>query len=207
MAEADEQIDRDSATGGNDPQEQAWIGQAISGDTRAFEHLYRLHAGRIYALCLRLSSDPELAQGHVQDVFVRAWRKLEGYGSRGPFGAWLRRLAINQVIDAQRKEQRERRLFTQAGEDSEMMQEASIGSDIREGGAASVPPQKTELSLDLERAVASLPPGARQVFVLHDVEGWRQREIATLTDVAVGTVKAQLFRARRLLRVKLEGTL
>ena len=179
----------------SDADERAWIEAAQAGDTRAFERLYRMHAGGVYGLCLRLSADRVLAEGFTQDAFVRAWRKLDGYAARGPFGAWLRRLAINIVFEAQRRDRREGRWLAGNLEESEMSESALPSASETTPG----------LAMDLERAIATLPAGARQVFVLHDVDGWRQREIAELTGVNLGTVKAQLFRARRLLRGKLRG--
>jgi RNA polymerase sigma-70 factor (ECF subfamily) len=196
---------RGSTTADLDPQEKSWIEAAQRGDSRAFERIYRMHSGRVYALCLRLSADPLRAEGFAQDAFVRAWRKLASYSGMGPFGAWLRRLTINVVIEAQRREKRENRWLVPGYEESEMRQGSEIVSTDEGMAAVRVPQTGTEISVDLERAIATLPPGARQVFVLHDVDGWPQKEIAALTGVTLGTIKAQLFRARRLLRGRLRG--
>ncbi|HXF95118.1 MAG TPA: sigma-70 family RNA polymerase sigma factor [Gemmatimonadales bacterium] len=166
------------------------VRRAQAGEEAAFERLYRDHAGRVYALCLRLSGDPARAQELVQDVFVRVWRRLESFRGDSAFGTWLHRLAVNVVLmDHRAVGRRERRV------------------ESRENLAAAEPPGREApagLRVDLERAIAALPDGAREVFVLHDVEGYRHEEIAALVGIAVGTSKAQLFRARRLLRRALE---
>jgi len=146
------------------------IQRAQQGDRAAFEALYRAHSGRVYALCLRLTADRALAEERTQDAFVRAWERLATFRGESAFSSWLYRLTVNEVL-LERRAERPRPAI---------------------GGAG--------IALDLERAVAALPPGAREVFVLHDVEGYRHEEIAKLTGIAVGTSKAQLFRARRLLR-------
>jgi RNA polymerase sigma-70 factor, ECF subfamily len=172
-----------------DPREL--IRRAQQGDQAAFEALYREHVGRVYALCLRLTADRARAEELTQDAFVRAWQRLASFRGESAFGSWLYRLTVNVVFLSQRTERRrELRLF--ASDDPAALERAPDTAGKGGGGPG--------LRLDLERAVASLPPGAREVFVLHDVEGYRHEEIARLTGIAVGTSKAQLFRARRLLR-------
>jgi RNA polymerase sigma-70 factor (ECF subfamily) len=163
------------------------IYRAQQGDGAAFEALYRAHAGRVYALCLRLTADAAQAEERTQDAFVRAWERLATFRGESAFSSWLYRLTVNEVLLGRRAERRrEQRVVTS---DDPAALERSRGADASSGSA-----------LDLERAVAALPPGAREVFVLHDVEGYRHEEIAQLAGIAVGTSKAQLFRARRLLR-------
>jgi RNA polymerase sigma-70 factor (ECF subfamily) len=169
--------------------EAALVSRAQQGQTGAFEQLYRQHVGKVYAVCLRLVPDVQKAETLTQDVFVRAWQKLDTYAGRGPFGAWLRRLAVNVVIEAGRADaRRQRRLVA--------LEEAMGDTDPR------LPAVEADSAADwqLERAVAALPDGARLAFVLHDVQGYRCQEIAALTGVSVGTIKSQLHRARRLLR-------
>ncbi len=163
------------------------IHRAQQGDRAAFEALYRAHAGRVYALCLRLTADAAQAEERTQDAFVRAWERLATFRGESAFSSWLYRLTVNEVLLGRRAERRrEQRVVTTDDPAAlERLRDATAGP----GNA-----------LDLERAVAALPPGAREVFVLHDVEGYRHEEIAELTGIAVGTSKAQLFRARRLLR-------
>ena len=167
----------------------ALVRDAQAGDAAAFERLYRLHVGRVYALCLRLAGDRSRAETLTQDVFVRAWRKLGTFAGRSAFSTWLHRLAVNVVVEEIRADARRNGRVV-------MMEDVSlVETPGREAPAGT--------ALDLERAIAALPAGARLVFVLHDVQGYRHEEIAALTGVAVGTSKAQLHRARRLLREEL----
>ena len=163
---------------------------AQQGDVAAFERLYRENVDRIYALCLRMSGDAGRAQELTQDVFVRAWQKLGGFEGKSAFSTWLHRLAVNVVLGNRRAEGiRIGKVF---------------GTDDLEAYETPGRPADPGQALDLERAVAQLPAGARSVFVLHDVEGYKHEEIAELHGIAVGTCKAQLHRARRLLREALE---
>jgi RNA polymerase sigma-70 factor (ECF subfamily) len=163
------------------------IQRAQQGDQAAFEHLYRAEVGRVYALCLRLTADAARAEELTQDVFVRAWERLASFRGESAFSSWLYRLTVNVVFLSQRTSRRRAlRVFTT--DDPAALERPMEASSTAVG------------ELDLERAIATLPPGAREVFVLHDVQGYRHHEIAQLTGIAVGTSKAQLFRARRLLR-------
>ena len=163
---------------------------AQQGDHDAFGQLYRLHAGRVYALCLRMAGDAVEARRLTQDVFVRAWERLRLFRAESAFSTWLHRLAVNVVLaDRRAAGRRERRV--------------APASDVPEPDAAARGGW-LEDRLDLERAIAQLPPGARAVFVLHDVEGYGHEEIAAMTGIAAGTSKAQLHRARRLLRRALD---
>jgi len=166
------------------------IARAQAGDQQAFERLYREHVGWVYALCLRMVGDPTEAETLTQDAFVRAWQKLDRYRGSGAFGGWLRRLTVNLVIEDRRARSRRARWLA--------------GGDPADHDAPVAPPD-TETALDLERAVRRLPEGARIAFVLHDVEGYRHAEIAAWAGLAPGTIKAQLHRARRLLRAALGG--
>lgn len=164
----------------------ALVERARAGDSAAFERLYRDHVGRIYALCLRLSGDGARAEELTQDAFVRAWQKLGTFRGESAFSTWLYRLTVNLVLGERRSEgRRHARVVT------EDLTEWEIAMP-----AVSHPGEK----LDLERAIAALPPGARTVFVMHEVEGYGHQEIAELTGRAEGTCKALLHRARKLLR-------
>lgn len=170
-------------------EDQHWIDRALAGDARAFEQLYRKHAGRVYALCLRMTGNPSLAEELAQDAFVRAWEKLDSFRGHSQFGTWLHRLTVNVVLTALRT--RNRRL------------EREFGVDDLSDFSSEAPTPEPGVREDLEKAIASLPPGARTVFVLHDVEGYKHEDIAQMTGTAAGTCKAQLHRARRLLRERL----
>jgi RNA polymerase sigma-70 factor, ECF subfamily len=162
------------------------IRRAQRGDQAAFQQLYREHVGRVYALCLRLTGNAALAEERTQDVFVRVWRKLGSFRGESLFSSWLHRVTVN-VVFMERRAAGRRWARVEATADPETLERGPEGPS-------------PALALDLERAIAALPDGARQVFVLHDVEGYRHEEIAGLVGIAVGTSKAQLFRARRLLR-------
>jgi len=166
---------------------------AQSGDLSAFERLYRENERKVFALCLRLSSDAALAEELTQDVFVRAWQKLGSFRGESAFSSWLYPLTVNVALSERRtRRRRTARFFTT--------------DDLTPFDR---PPEKPaggpEAGFDLEKAMAALPPGARAVFVLHDVEGYKHGEIAGLLGMAVGTSKAQLHRARKLLREALES--
>lgn len=165
------------------------VERARQGDSRAFEQLYRLHVNRIYALCLRMTADPVRAEEATQEAFVKAWQRLDQFEGRSAFSSWLHRLAVNVILDEKRKEKRR------------------AGDPWPEDDAPGTPiavRDRVDARMDLERAIATLPAGARTAFVLHDVEGYRHREIAEMTGTAEGTWKAQLHRARKLLREVLE---
>ena len=162
------------------------VERAVGGDIEAFEELYRANVGRVYALCLRMAGDPTLAEELAQEAFVRAWQKLGSFRGASAFSTWLHRVTVNVVLGHRRSAiRREARV-------------RSVGDDLPRDVAGRQP--GTAESIDLERAISSLPDGARRVFVLHDVEGFRHREISRLMGIAVGTSKAQLHRARKLLR-------
>jgi len=162
------------------------VARAQQGDDEAFAELYREHVGRIHALCLRLAGDRHAAGELTQDVFVRAWEALPSFRGESAFGSWLFRLAMNVFLGGRRAAgRRERRVFS-----------TSEPALLERAGE----PAQPGTALDLEQAIAGLPPGARTVFVLHDIEGYQHGEIARMTGIAEGTSKAQLFRARRLLR-------
>ncbi len=170
------------------------VARAQAGDQTAFRDLYREHAGRVYALCLRLTGDSRDAEERTQDVFVRLWDKLRSFRGDSAFSSWLHRLAVNVVLNERRTtSRRERRVMPADDPDT-------VGGAQHAGSR----PESAGLSIDLERAIAALPDGAREVFVLYDIEGYTHGEIAELVGIAEGTSKAQLFRARRLLREKLE---
>ncbi len=163
--------------------------RARAGDTGAFERLYRRHAGRIHGLARRMVGFDQ-ADEVTQDVFVRAWQKLGTFRGEAAFGTWLYRLGINLMLSRRAWLGVQRRRF-----------------DDREGAldAIAARPVRADFSVDFERAISRLPQGAREVFVLHDVEGFKHEEIARLMRVTTGTTKAQLHRARALLRGHLEA--
>jgi RNA polymerase sigma-70 factor (ECF subfamily) len=166
--------------------EQALVQRAQAGERAAFDALYAASVERVYAVCLRLCGDRPKAERLTQDTYVRAWQKLGTFRGDAALTTWLHRIAVNVVLNDGRAEgRRALRVETVADIDA-------YGAQARA--------QSTDLRIDLERAIAALPTGARTILVLHDVEGYRHDEIAAMLDIATGTVKAQLHRARRLLR-------
>jgi RNA polymerase sigma-70 factor (ECF subfamily) len=165
---------------------------ALVGQVSAFERLYRRHVGRVHGALRRLVGGNEArAQELTQDAFVRAWQKLDSFRFESAFGTWIYRLAVNVALMD---------LRGRAGAED---REEALGDEALEFGAA---PVRGDLRIDLERAVAKLPPRARAVLVLHDIEGWRHEDIALELTMAVGSSKAQLHRARALLRRHLGDT-
>jgi RNA polymerase sigma-70 factor (ECF subfamily) len=162
---------------------------AAEGDLRAFERIYRRHTARIHTLARRMIGRED-ADEATQDVFVRAWEKLSSFRGEAAFGTWLYRLAVNALLARRAARARWNDRFV---EDEDVLEMTAMR------------PVETELRLDFESAIEHLPEGARQVFVLYDVEGYRHEEIATLLGITSGTSKSQLHRARKLLRAHLEG--
>ena len=165
------------------------VARAAAGDRQAFERVYRANMQRVFSICVRMSGDRARAEELTQDVFVRAWEKLPLFRGESAFSTWLHRLAVNVVLNDRKTQGRERSRDAR-GDDDE---------DAEESYGASAPPSHAD-RMDLEAAIALLPPGARRVFVLHDVEGYRHEEIAEMLGVTAGGSKAQLHRARLLLR-------
>jgi RNA polymerase sigma-70 factor (ECF subfamily) len=164
---------------------------AAKGDLTAFEALYRRHLGRVHGVIARLvGHHGARAEDLTQDTFVRAWQALPGYRFESAFATWLHRLAVNTAL----MDLRASRSRPSLDGDEDAL--ADLGTHDSAGHA-------TALGLDLERAVATLPPRARAVLVLYDVEGWKHEEIADALGMAVGSSKAQLHRARGLLRARL----
>ncbi|MEO5511888.1 MAG: sigma-70 family RNA polymerase sigma factor [Longimicrobiales bacterium] len=157
---------------------------AAEGDAEAFERLYRKHSARIHSLARRMIG-PEEADDVTQDVFVRAWRKLDLFRGDAQFGTWLYRLAVNVILG-------KRTGVAKYRDRHESVDVADLALASRR--------ERVDLRMDVDSALATLPKGARQVFVLHDVEGYTHEEIAEMLDVTAGTSKSQLHRARMTLR-------
>ncbi len=161
-----------------------YVADAAAGNVHAFEHLYRTHLPRVHSLVRRMAGGRDTDE-ITQDVFVRVWQKLGTFRGDSAFGTWLHRLAVNVVIERFRSDTvRRHRLHD--------------GEEIFNQLAA--PARSGDFSMDFETALMSLPDGAREIFVLHDVEGYKHHEIATMLDISAGTSKAQLHRARMMLR-------
>ena len=157
---------------------------AASGDVRAFERLYRAHLPKVHSLVRRMAGGRDTDE-LTQDVFVRVWQKLGSFRGESAFGTWLHRLAVNVVIERFRTETLRRQRYHDGEEIFEVLPARASSGD---------------LSMDFEAALTKLPDGAREIFVLHDVEGYKHKEIAELLEISAGTSKAQLHRARMMLR-------
>jgi RNA polymerase sigma-70 factor (ECF subfamily) len=172
--------------------EQGLVDQAASGDRAAFEQLYRRNRDRIYGLVWRLAGgDHALAEDLLQEAFVRAWLKLDSFRGDSRFATWLHRLAVNVALSDRRIRVRQAQRETAL----EGVVERTVHGD---------PDVRAPRQMDLERAIAQLPERARTVLVLYDVEGYSHAEIADMAGMAVGSSKAQLHRARKLVREDLE---
>lgn len=164
--------------------------RAATGDVRAYERVYRAHLPKIYSLVRRMAGTDE-ADELTQDVFVRAWQKLHLFRGDAAFGTWLHRVAVNVVLEWMRSRRHEK--FRH--HDPDAVFDATAGRPLR-----------PEATLDFEAALERLPDGAREVFVLHDVEGHTHVEIGALLGISPGTSKAQVHRARMLMRRFLSGS-
>jgi RNA polymerase sigma-70 factor (ECF subfamily) len=160
------------------------VAAAAAGDVRAFEALYRAHLPKIHSLVRRMTAGRDVDE-LTQDVFVRAWQKLGTFRGASTFGTWLHRLAVNVVIERFRSDAARQRRLHDDGSIFDRLPALQRSGD---------------LAMDFEAAIARLPDGARRIFVLHDVHGYKHHEIATLLGLSPGTSKAQLHRARMMLR-------
>lgn len=164
--------------------------RVAAGDDAAFDRFYAENVGRVHAVCLRMCGDGERAKSLTQEAFVRAWRRIGSFRGQSRLSSWMHRLAVNVVLESGRRRTRWWKLVTS---DDDVV--AAHASRTHDPG----------LRLDLERAIAGLPSGAREMLVLRDVEGHSYEEIATLTGTSLGNVKSQIHRARRLVREALDG--
>jgi RNA polymerase sigma-70 factor, ECF subfamily len=176
-------------------EDMALVERCRSGDLAAFEEIYRAHSPRLYSLVLRMLGNTADAEDLLQEVFLSAHRKLDGFRGDAALGTWLYRLATNQCLDYLRSRAARTSQLTDTIEDE-------VGlSDVGSRGIA----ERTVAKMDLERALAQLPEGARAAFVLHDVQGLEHREVAEVLGVAEGTSKSQVHKARLKLRGLLGG--
>jgi RNA polymerase sigma-70 factor (ECF subfamily) len=168
--------------------EAALVQRACTGDSRAFERLYRDHAGRVYGLCLRMTRDVQLAEDCTQETFINAWRALPRFETRSSLSTWLHRIAVNVSLAKRRKAS---------------PVEPSLDDEEGGGGATEWTLETPVEVREIEAAIDALPDGARDALVLHALYGYSHGEAAQMLGVAEGTCKAQLHRARKLLRDRL----
>ena len=172
--------------------EPALVQRAREGDVRAFERLYRQNVDRVYALCMRLTHDSSAAEDCTQEAFINAWRSLGRFEVRSAFGTWMHRIAVNVVLGRRRTS--DAWTYTAAVPVTEIADTAA--PDWTFDTAIEVE--------EIERAIGELPEGARDVLVLSGIYGYSHQETAQMLGVAEGSCKAQLHRARAILRRRLQ---
>ena len=167
------------------------------GEAAAYEEMYRAHAARLYSLLLRMLGGSDDAEDLLQEVFMHAYRKLDGFRGDSSLGTWLYRLAVNQCLDFLRGRQSKMSRTTDSFDDEH----------VAEPVAPSPVVPAAVSRIDLERAIGRLPEGCRLAFVLHDVEGFAHHEVAELLGISEGTSKSQVHKARLKLRGILSGVI
>jgi RNA polymerase sigma-70 factor, ECF subfamily len=168
--------------------EHEFIERARDGDGEAIRELYRRYSPRVYAVVRRLAGDDALAEDWAQEAWVRAIRALPTFRGDSRFSTWIHRIAVNSALHGRRWRNRRTR------------DEVDMPVALPDGR----PSDQAVLRITLERALATLPDGMRQVLVLHDIEGYTHEEIATFLGVTAGTSKSQLFKARARMRRTLQ---
>ena len=178
-------LTRESAS----PHDAADVMLAAKGDRKAFERLYRSHVNRVFTLCTRMCGSRIRGEELTQDVFVRAWEKLPQFRGDAQFSTWIHRVAVNIVLTDRKNEARNRKRMVEEEPEREdtPLQRASVTPGYGD-------------RMDITAAMETLPAGAKQIFVLHDIEGYKHEEIAEMCGITAGGSKAQLHRARLLLR-------
>jgi RNA polymerase sigma-70 factor (ECF subfamily) len=176
-------------------QDLALVERCRRGELGAFEEVYKAHSGKLYSLACRMLGNPTEAEDLLQEIFLSAHRKLDGFRGEAALGTWLYRLATNQCLDYLRSRAARSNQVTDTIDDDPAL------LDVHSRGIA----DRTVAKMDLERAVAQLPEGARAAFVLHDVQGLEHREVAEALGIAEGTSKSQVHKARLRLRALLSG--
>jgi RNA polymerase sigma-70 factor (ECF subfamily) len=166
-----------------------WVERARTGDQVAFRALYDANVDRIYRLAYRMAGDDALARDFTQDAFLRAWQRLDQFRGDAAFSTWLHAIAVSVALNGLRRADRHRK------RERPLEDAAQLGP-----GRARVEP---DVRTRLEEAVDDLPEMYRTVFLMHDLEGYSHAEIAQTLDVAEGTSKARLHRARAKLRTSL----
>lgn len=168
---------------------ESLVERAQRADSRAFEELYRMHADKIYGLCLRMTGNVAEAEDCAQEAFIQAWTKLDRFRGDSAFGTWMHRVAVNAVLGRMRKSKREHDRIQAVSDVVPVRESIGDSSGLR----------------DLEEAMNRLPSGARHVFVLNAVYGYSHNETGDMLGIAAGTSKAQLHRAKRLLAQQLDA--
>jgi len=167
---------------------------AAQGNMAAFEEVYQRHHRRVYSICLRMLQNATEAEDLTQDVFIQLYRKIGGFRGDSAFTTWLHRLTVNQVLMHFRKRNVKFEKTTEEGE-----------TPVQVVGGTENPRKMPVVDkIAIENAIEQLPKGYRNVFVLHDVEGYEHEEVAKILGCSVGTSKSQLHKARLKLRKLLQ---
>lgn len=167
--------------------EELLITRTKSGDSKAFKQLYELHCGKVFALCLRMTGNKNKANDLTQDVFVRVWKNINSFRGESLFSTWIYRITVNVVLIDKRTENNFTKRFT--GFHSTLINKLSS--------------KQNSIKIDLENAIGKLPKQAKLIFIMHEIEGYKHEEIAEMLKISDGTSKAQLHRARKILRKEL----
>jgi RNA polymerase sigma-70 factor, ECF subfamily len=175
---------------------------AQEGNAEAFERIYQLHSRRVYSLCLRMMGNTAEAEDLAQEAFLQLFRKIHTFRGESAFSTWLHRLTVNVVLMRLRRKTAVEASLEQMTEPDE-----ETGGPPREFGAEDLGLAGSVDRVNLERAVAQLPPGYKQVFALHDIQGYEHNEIAELMGCSIGNSKSQLHKARTRLRELLQENL
>jgi RNA polymerase sigma-70 factor, ECF subfamily len=183
----------------SDPNEAGLIERAKQGDETAFQALYDKHKRRVYSLCLRMTSNTAEAEDLAQEAFLQLYRKIGTFRGESAFSTWLHRLSVNVVLMHLRKKS-----LPQVSLDETMASSGEEDTPKKDFGAQDPALSGSIDRLQLQKAVADLPPGYRTIFVLHDVEGYEHNEIANIVGCSIGNSKSQLHKARMKLREMLK---
>jgi RNA polymerase sigma-70 factor (ECF subfamily) len=172
---------------------ESLVERCRAGDVEAFETLYKQHAPRIYGLATRMAGSADEGEDLLQEIFLQAYRKLGSFKGDASVGTWLYRLALNHCLDFVRSRRAKMGKVTDT---------LDAETSIEPSAARETPVAR----IDLQRAIERLPEGCREAFVLHDVEGFDHKEVASMLGIAEGTSKSQVFKARMKLRAYLRST-
>lgn len=173
---------------GNSYNETELVRSAREGDHNGFRQLFEMNVNRIYAFCLRMSANVQSAEEITQDVFVKAWENLHKFRGESKFSTWLHSIAVNEFLTQKRTEKRFMQRFT------------STDDVVKYDRRGEKPEIHFNTNIDLENAINELPEQAKLVLIMHDIEGYKHKEIAEMINIEVGTSKAHLHRARKILR-------
>ena len=171
------------------------IRMAQRGDAGAFERLYRLHSGRVHALCMRMLRNPDEAEDSTQEVFLHVFRKIQGFRGASAFSTWLHRVTVNTVLMRIRASKPAKAVLVENTDGND-----ETGMAPRELGAPDLHLEGYMDRVAIENAIQQLPPRCKLMFVLYDIQGYAHKEIARLLGCSVGNAKSQLHKARVRLR-------